>query len=108
MSNSLGYRRNEYTIFQRPLQVQPYQLSRCAKWLVNKNKFNNYSAALDYLIDLEITDPQTFKYLMSEYYRIHDYKSYYLLLNRNVNSYKTKQKEYGNELHMDAYIPGLW
>jgi hypothetical protein len=108
MSNSLGYRANEYTIFQRPLQVPPYQFSRCAKWLVRKNKFKSYELALDYLIDLEITDPVSFRYIMSEYYRIHDYKTYYLLFNRNVNNYKTNQYEYGNEMHMDAYIPGIW
>jgi hypothetical protein len=108
MSNSLGYRANEYTIFHRPLQVPPYQISMCAKWLVNKNKFTNHSEALDYLIDLEITDPVSFRYLMSEYYRIHDYKAYYHVLNRNVNTYKTKQSEYGNESHISTYIPGLW
>jgi len=108
MSNSLGYRANEYTIFQRPLQVPPYQISLCAKWLLGKGKFKDYNSALDYLIDLEITDPQSFKYLMSEYYRITDYKAYYLVFNRNVNNYKTKQTEYGNEMHMSTYVPGLW
>lgn len=95
-----GFRSNELLVYLKPYSVPPYKTVQCAKWLVEKGKFRNVNAALDYITYLEVNKPQTFKHLMSEFYRITDYKGQYLVFNEHVNDIATPEEIYGQEPHM--------
>lgn len=93
---------NSITLYLRPAAaIQPYRINDCARWLVTKGKFDNYTTARLWLNTLESSHPFQFKAIMSEYFDETDYKQDYMS-KRDVNKYHTGNdgSSYGEEEHM--------
>lgn len=69
---------NYNKIFFRDATSQPYYVKKCAMWLFSIARFRTYHDAYDYLIWLEINKPNKFAFFMSEYHRVHDFKTGYI------------------------------
>ncbi len=101
-----GFRRNEITLYLRPIEYQPpYKLQDVAKWLVKKGKFSNATDARIWLEQLSMYDVFRFKALLSAYYEETDYKQGVYDTFKNVNDYRTSafKMRYGEEPHMNYY-----
>ncbi len=97
MSNSQN---NEITIFLRPANSQPYVIKKCANWLHSLGKAKSAEDAFRYLIWLEVHNPATFRYLVSEYHRTHTFKTGYLVEPDHSKSFRSSKGSYGEEAHM--------
>ena len=87
-------------IYFRPAASQPYHVKKAAEWLTRLGKFKDVNAGYDYLIQAESKDLATFRYLMSEYQRVHSFKTGYLVYTSDVNAFRSATGPYGEELHM--------
>ena len=88
------------TIYFRPAQAQPYHLIRASNWLVRIKKFKNSTDAYNFLIDLEIHRPDLFRYYMSEYHRVHSFKTGYLVQTSDIKAFRSAIGPYGEDSHM--------
>ena len=95
-----GARPNELLIYLKPYSIPPYKTIQCAKWMVNKGIFQRVNSAINHLTFLELHHPGKFKHIMSEYFRITDYKGQYVVFNEHVNDITTNEEQYGQEQHM--------
>ncbi len=83
-------------IYFGPIQSQPYHVKKAAEWLIRLGKIKNYSE----LVDLEKNNPAMFKYLMSEYHRVHSFKTGYLVQTNDIGAFRSAVGPYGDEPHM--------
>ncbi len=88
------------TVYFRPLSVQPYYLLRISKWLVKLGKFTNVAEAYDFLDFLEKTNGNLLKHYISEYHRVHNFKTGYLVYGTDTNAFRRAVGPYGEESHM--------
>ena len=88
------------TVYFKPASSQPYHIMKAATWLTALGKFNNKIQAYNYLVELEDKDRFTFKYLMSEYHRVHSFKAGYLVYRDDSNAFRSAIGPYGEESHM--------
>ena len=89
------------SIYFRPAAAQPYHLIRASYWLVRIKKFRTVADAYNFLTDLEIHRPDLFRYYMSEYHRIHTFKTGYLTESRDDSkAFRSAVGPYGEDTHM--------
>ena len=88
------------TIYFKPASPQPYHIMKAAEWLARIKKVKDFNTGYSYLVNLEKSDQKTFKYLMSEYHRVHSFKAGYLVQTSDVNAFRSATGPYGEELHM--------
>ncbi len=88
------------SIYFRPAASQPYHLVRAAKWLVRIGKFKDCVSAYNFLIDLEIHRPDLFRHYLSEYHRVHTFKTGYLVQTDDTRAFRSAVGPYGADTHM--------
>ena len=92
---------NDITVYLRPVfSVQPYIVNNCAVWMVNSGMALNLHIARTILKNAESKNPPLFRYLISEYHRIHDYKFIPTYKYRDVNKPISRPGPYGEDPHM--------
>jgi len=84
----------------RPATAQPYHISRCARWLTALGHFNNTITAYNYLVMLETHRPDIFRHYMDEYYRVHTFKTGYVVDETDINAFRSARGPYGEDIHM--------
>ncbi len=88
------------TIYFRPASAQPYHIARAACWLAKIGYFKTATQAYDTLVNYEIHRPDKFRYLMSEYNRVHTFKTGYLVQTQDTNAFRSPVGPYGEDSHM--------
>ena len=88
------------SIYFRPAEAQPYHLYRCAVWLTRLRYFPTVNAASTWLIDMQIHRPDIFRYYMSEYHRVHSFKTGYLTQSSDARAFRSAVGPYGEDPHM--------
>jgi hypothetical protein len=93
---------NDLYVWLRPTaSVKPVEYDGCAKWLVKKGDFDNYTNAFNYLVYNEEHRPDQFRYLISEYHLATDYKEKVkTIYDRNPQGYYSVPGPYGDQPHM--------
>ena len=97
MSNS---QTNEFTIFFRPANSQPYVIAQCANWLYSLGRATSPTNAYNYLVWLENHNPAMFRHFISEYHRTHTFKTGYLVYENDHNAFRSATGQYGEDSHM--------
>lgn len=90
----------ENVIYFKPANAQPYYLIRASQWLVKIKKFNSIVDAYNFLTNMEIHRPDIFRYYMSEYIRIHTFKTGYLVYEDDTKSFRSAVGPYGEDKHL--------
>jgi hypothetical protein len=92
---------NELSVYLRPADaIQPYVIDETAKWLYERGRFKSLKEARYYMYFLERYNINQFRFLISEYHRVNDYKSKLWLFRRTINEVRNKSDVYGGESHM--------
>lgn len=94
---------NEFTIFLKQTNAPPYVIRKCASWLFTLGHSKSFVDSYNYLIWAETHKPASFRYLISEYYRTHQFVTGYLVsVHDDANDFRSHAGNYGEELHMYA------
>lgn len=93
-------------LYLQPLNIQPYQIERCADWLVRTGMYVKVKAARDMLYWMQENNEPKFKGIMSTFFRETATKVSYIKERPRYKTCSDVRQSYG-EAHMNYSIDDI-